>query len=214
MIIDGVVFCVMMLNAIPSKNGVSAYFSPREIMTRTKLDYNKHCKIPFGTYCQVFQDNTPSNTDAERTVDAICLGPTGNLQGSYKFFNLETRKRMIRSQFTPIPMSKAIIQRVERIAEREGQPEHLVWVAGNGKVIENQLNDIQVAGVGTPQAPNNQQPPQIQVNIPPNLFPIADDENNDDGMEGDADGDYGGPTAGVEDRIAGVHAGVPAGAQH
>lgn len=65
-IIEGVVFCVMMLNALPSKNGVSDYFSPREIMTRTKLDYNKHCKIPFGTFCQVFQDNNPSNTDAER----------------------------------------------------------------------------------------------------------------------------------------------------
>mmetsp|Transcript_2109 Transcript_2109/g.4550 ORF Transcript_2109/g.4550 Transcript_2109/m.4550 type:complete len:337 (+) Transcript_2109:1032-2042(+) len=94
-IIKGVTYCVLWMNAHPSKAGVSNMFSPREIMTNTRLDYLKHCKVPFGTYCQVFQENQPSNTDLERTVDALCLGPTGNAQGGYKFFCLDTRKKVV-----------------------------------------------------------------------------------------------------------------------
>mmetsp|Transcript_3573 Transcript_3573/g.6937 ORF Transcript_3573/g.6937 Transcript_3573/m.6937 type:complete len:275 (+) Transcript_3573:1941-2765(+) len=35
-IIDGIVFCTLILNAIPTRNGISDYFSPREIITSTK----------------------------------------------------------------------------------------------------------------------------------------------------------------------------------
>ena len=100
---------------------VSEVYSPREIMTNTRLDYSKHCKIPFGSYCHVFQDNQPSNTDRERTVDAICLGPAGNMQGGYKFFSLSTRKKIIRNQYTILSMPRAIIEQVEPIAEWENR---------------------------------------------------------------------------------------------
>lgn len=206
-----------MLNAVPSKNVASDYFSPCEIMTNTKLDYIKHCKVPFGTYCQVFQHNDPSNTDAECTVDAICLGPTGNLQGSYKFFNLETRQKIICNQFTPIPMTKAIITRVNRIAEHEGIPEQLVWIAGNGKIIEEAQNDPQAAGV----ANINTLPPQ-QLHIPPPLqitpilLPGLANNGNDEGQVGDADESFHGSMhTGVGSNniglIGGDIPGVPAG---
>ncbi len=83
-IIKTVSFCVMWMNAQPSKQGVSDTFSPCEIMTKTQLDYSKHCKILFCSYCKEFQENQSSNSDVECTVDVICLVTTGNAQGGYK----------------------------------------------------------------------------------------------------------------------------------
>ena len=56
------------------------------------------------------------NTPKERTVAvaAICLGPSGNIQGSYKYFALETCKKITRAQATPVPMTEDIIQWVNK----------------------------------------------------------------------------------------------------
>lgn len=61
------------------------------------------------------------------------------------------------------------------------------------------------------QAPK-QQHPQLNIHIPPNFFDAYDD--NDDGMEGDADGSYSDQPAGVGHELTGVGgyiAGMPAG---
>ena len=78
MIIEAVSFSVLWLNAFPSKNGISATVSPRHIVDGTVLDYNTHCKIPFGSYVQTSEQPEPTNTMVVRTSGAICLGPTGN----------------------------------------------------------------------------------------------------------------------------------------
>ena len=77
----------------PPKGGVST-ISPRTLITGVKFDYTKHCKLPFGAYAQVHEEPLPSNSQVARTVGANCLGPTGNQQGGYKFFNLRTGKRI------------------------------------------------------------------------------------------------------------------------
>ena len=105
-------------------------------MTGTTLDYAKHCKIPVGSYCQVFQDNHPSNTDKERTVPALCLGPTGNLQGSYLYFSLETRKTITRPQATPLPITDSIIQWVEKIARQQNMPENIIFTTNHSKIVK------------------------------------------------------------------------------
>ena len=91
---------VLWLNAFPSKTGVSDTLSPREIVLRHRLDFNKHCRAPFGSYCEVHDEPTPTNSMNSRSTPAIVLGPTGNLQGTYKFFNLNTGKKIKRRQFT------------------------------------------------------------------------------------------------------------------
>ena len=68
------------LNLFPAKGGVSPYFSPHVLLTKTDLDYDKHLKIPFGTYVQAFHEETPKNNNAPRTLDAIYLRPTRNKQ--------------------------------------------------------------------------------------------------------------------------------------
>jgi hypothetical protein len=46
-------FCVMWMNSFPVKLGISEKWSPREIVSRHKLDAKMHCKVPFGAYCEV-----------------------------------------------------------------------------------------------------------------------------------------------------------------
>jgi hypothetical protein len=88
---------------------------------RAKPDYNE-LKLEFGSYVQVFEDNTPSNTTSSRNTGAIVLNPTGNAQGDYFFMSLVTGKRLSRHQWTEIPMTNAVISAVEAMAEKEGQP--------------------------------------------------------------------------------------------
>jgi hypothetical protein len=86
MTIEQIHFIVLWLNTFPVKLGISTKFSPRELVRRHKLSAKIHCKTPFGTYCEVHDEPDPSNTHA-----AICMGPTGNAQGSYKFYCLKTQ---------------------------------------------------------------------------------------------------------------------------
>ena len=82
--------CVVQLNIFPAKGGVSEYFSPHVILTQLKLDYNKHCKIRFGTYVQANEDNEPANDISPWVIDAIMLRPMNNGQGGYELINLAT----------------------------------------------------------------------------------------------------------------------------
>ena len=88
MITEMIYNCVLWINAFPPKGGVSDSISPRTLLTRVKFDYNCHCKLAIGAYAQVHEENFPTNSQQARTLGAICLGPSGNLQGSYKFMNL------------------------------------------------------------------------------------------------------------------------------
>jgi hypothetical protein len=63
MLIDLVYYHVVLwLNAFPAKSGVSETLSPGKIVYRHKLNFTKHCKSPFGTYCKVHDDPAPTNT--------------------------------------------------------------------------------------------------------------------------------------------------------
>jgi hypothetical protein len=81
-------FVVLWLNAFPAKSGVSGTYSPRELLVRWKLDYKKHCRVLPGTYCKAHNKPVPSNTMTPRTHKCIACEPTGNLQGSVKFYCL------------------------------------------------------------------------------------------------------------------------------
>jgi hypothetical protein len=98
-IVELINFVVLWLNAFPPASGISQTYSPRTIMTGTTLDYKKHCRLSFGAYVETHEENKPSNTLKERTQAAICLGPTANFQGSYKFLCLRTGRHIARKQF-------------------------------------------------------------------------------------------------------------------
>src|SRR5210317_1045814 len=138
---------VTWLNSIPPKGGVSDTLAPRVIMTGIKMDHNKHCKIPFGDYAQVYE-KTENNMN-ERTVGAICLGPSYNLQDGYKFYSLLTGKKLVRRQFTPCPMTQDVIDRVIELGEQQAGPHGLVFKDKRGNIVEQYIDEeASMAGVG------------------------------------------------------------------
>jgi hypothetical protein len=119
--IEFVYFIVLWLNAFPVKSGISTIYSLRELLVRWKLDYKKHCRVLSGCYCKVHDEPVPTNTMVVRTHTCIALGPTGNLQGSVKFYCLTTGRVLKHCSFTVIPMPDRIIPQVNEIRVHEGQ---------------------------------------------------------------------------------------------
>ena len=111
---------VMWLNNFPVENGVSDWFTPRKIILRHKLNVKHHCKAMFGSYCEVHKENTPTNSMKSFGIPAICLGPTGNIQGTYSFLNLATGLVNKRRQFTELPAPDSVIKRVATLAQKNG----------------------------------------------------------------------------------------------
>jgi hypothetical protein len=107
--IEFVYFIVLWLNAFPVRMGISSKYLPRELSVRWRLDYKKHCPVLPGTYCEAHDEPAPSNLMEPQTHEMIALGPTGNLQGSIKFYCLNTGWVLKCCSFTPMPMTDRII---------------------------------------------------------------------------------------------------------
>jgi hypothetical protein len=73
---------------------------------------------------------------APRTHAAIALGPTGNLQGSVKFYCITTGRILKRRSFTPMPMPDHVIQRVNAIGTREKQGRTFRFLNRRGEPFE------------------------------------------------------------------------------
>ena len=78
-IVTVIKFGVFWLNTFPVKN-------VREVVTPMKISFLKHCRVPFGTYCEVHDEPAITNTIKARTHEGIAMVPKGNFQGSHKFF--------------------------------------------------------------------------------------------------------------------------------
>ncbi len=116
MIIELMHFCMMWLNSFPVESGISEKYSPHELVLRHKLNAKLHCKSLFRAYCEVHMDPDITNTTESRTRWGICLGHTGNLQGSYKFMLLSTGKKMKRRKFTEMLITESVIKQVSKWA--------------------------------------------------------------------------------------------------
>ena len=85
------------------------------------MDGKKNCRVLPGSYCEVHDEPNPSNTTVSRTHEGIALGPTVNLQGSVKFYCLNTGRVLKRRYFTEIPIPTAVIAKVNKIDKKENQ---------------------------------------------------------------------------------------------
>ena len=131
-----VYFMVLWMNAFPVKSGVSDKILPRELLLRWRLNYKKHCRVEPGTYCEVHNEPTLTNTMSPRMHEAIVLGPTGNLQGSVKFYCIHMERVLKRRSFTPMPMPDHVIRRVNAIGKREGQGRAFQFLNLSGEPYE------------------------------------------------------------------------------
>jgi hypothetical protein len=161
---------VRLLNYFLMKGGVSdTLLSPKTILSGETLDYKKHLHLQIGQYCQVHKEDTPRNSQWPRTKEgAICLGPSGNLQGGFKFMALSSGKKIIRRSWDAIPMPDTVIACVNALGS--DQPEQLIFTDRHGRLI----GDTEFPGAHF--GDNDEPPSEMTLNIP-----------DDDGANDDAD---------------------------
>ena len=122
LVLEMVYFVIRNLNLYPSENGVSTVLSPMSMVTgQGAADYNSF-GLEFGSYAQVFNERTTTNSMAARTADAIALCPAFNSTGGQYFLNLETGQRLLRHQYKSVIMPLSVVEQVEYLAKKEGQP--------------------------------------------------------------------------------------------
>ena len=109
------------LNVLSINSGTSCTIYLRTLVTGTTIEFSKHCKTEFGAYAEAHKKTFPRNSTQSCTERAICLGPTGNLQGSYCFLNLHIWRRIKRSTFTPLPVPTHVIICVHALANDDDQ---------------------------------------------------------------------------------------------
>ena len=114
-------FVARMLNAVPNDNGVSSEYSPKEIVTGQKFDFETQCKVKFGAYVEAHPDRDITNDMKLRAEPCIALGPTGNIQGGVNCYSLTTKKILERRSFTRLPMPDQVVRRVVKLGKRAKQ---------------------------------------------------------------------------------------------
>ena len=110
---------VKLLNFFPTKGGISDTLSPKTIMSGDILDYKRHLSLHIGQYCQVHKEYAPCNIQNPRIKGAILLGPSGNLQGGFKFMALNTGKKIVRRSWDVIPIPDKVITRVNALGSNQ-----------------------------------------------------------------------------------------------
>ena len=126
---------------IPS-DYISDRLGPGTIVLGRTYDYNNILGpgTLFGEYVQTHEDT--DNTMRERTVGAITLRPSGNIQGSFYYYSLTTGRRLHRRKCTALPMPQEVIDRVEAIANRQKTPAGIEFLRRNGAEFEDIEYDI------------------------------------------------------------------------
>jgi hypothetical protein len=108
------------LNYLPARGGISPYYSPHVIFTQRPLDFQKHCKVPFGAYVQANNEPDPTNTNAPRTIDCIFLPSFPILQGGHEVMDLRSGRVITRRNPKELPVTDLVIQAVENMAIQQG----------------------------------------------------------------------------------------------
>jgi hypothetical protein len=140
MLIEMVFLNVFWLNAFPHKLGVSQTLSRlRTIVTGQTVDYNKHCRIEYGQYVQTHEKH--NNWMTPRTIGALALCPTGNLQGGYYFYSLMSGQRLHRTHWTELPMPDEVRDRVHALARRANANRGLVFTDSQGNNLDTLFPD-------------------------------------------------------------------------
>jgi hypothetical protein len=147
LVAHAVIFSTMWLNFLAPKGRISNSLSPQAIVTGLSPNADKHCKIPFGGYTQVYVDSPQGNSVMRsRTVGAISLGPVGNIQGTYKFMSLLTGRLIKAWLFTPLPMPEEVVTQVERMGtlsfNEEDEVDDISLAGSYSDISQGELADL------------------------------------------------------------------------
>ena len=103
---------VFYINDFVWNRGVSQILTPLTIVEGNVLDFHLHFRVIYGEFVQTFEGS--DNTMAPRTVDAIMMGPTGNLQGGVRCLSFEKGK-VLNRQWNDVQNLKMPISAISRI---------------------------------------------------------------------------------------------------
>jgi hypothetical protein len=132
---------VKLLNFFPTKGRVSETLSRKTIVLGETLYYKKHLSLQIGQYCQAHEEDNIHNSQQARTKGSISLGPSVNMQGGFKFMDLNTGKNIVCLSWDVIPMPDVVIARVNALGS--DQPRQMTFTDRHGRLIR----DIEIPGV-------------------------------------------------------------------
>jgi hypothetical protein len=89
----------------------------------------------------VHEQDNPRNSQIARTKGEISLGPSGNLQGGFKFMDLNSGKKIVRRSWDVIPMPDLVIDRVNALCR--DQPQHMTFTNRHRRL----MGDVEIPGV-------------------------------------------------------------------
>jgi hypothetical protein len=105
----------------------------------------------------VHEEDNPRNSQIARTKGVIYLGPSGNLQGGFKFMALNTGKKIVRRIWDVIPMPDLVIDRVNALGR--DQLQQMTFTDRHGRLI----GDIEIPGVDANEEDNDPLPGVVPV---------------------------------------------------
>ena len=100
------------MNHFPVKGGISDTIRPETIMTDESLHYKRYIGLQIVQYYQVHGEDTLHNSNHPFTRGAICMGPSGNIQGGFKFMRLRSMKNITSKSCDMILMTDTVIDQV------------------------------------------------------------------------------------------------------
>ena len=156
------------------------------------LNYKKHLSLHIGQCCQLNEEDAPRNSQKPSAKSAILIGPSGNLQGGFKFMALNTGKKIVRRSWDVIPMPDTVITRVNYLGN--DHPEQYIFTNRRGRPIGNvkipevdtsnadhieitgvDASDIDVDNIKIPGVDVYIQEPQVIEIIDPDIPPTDPD---------------------------------------
>ena len=171
--------------------------APRVALTGMKPRYKKELSIAFGDYCECRDPTAKSNdASAKRTTPCIALYPVGNSKGSWVFLNIDTKRRVRRSQWKKMVTTQIIIDRMNEMA---GDEETLATKRKLPKLMQQEnISDLErmVNDEASEQRPT---PPQEPPVVHPEAAAVPEDEPSLMIDDDDDDDDDGEPPVLVED---------------
>jgi hypothetical protein len=110
-------WCVRALNALPNTDQIVG-LTPREIITGLKADYKLLSRVYFGAYAHIYDNNhSKTSTINSRTHRAICVGYSDGYKCSPVWFNIDTQREVVSSNYTIIPMPDEVINILNNLSD-------------------------------------------------------------------------------------------------
>jgi len=135
-------FCVTTINLLPDEHREDPT-SPYELFTGLKVDFARQLRISFGDYAECRNPNRKLvNGPKPRSDPCITLLPMPNQQGSYLFFDLGSRRTVIRTKWVELPFPDDIIARCNHLASKQGKKLRVLPFFSRGEPRDEDDNSI------------------------------------------------------------------------